>query len=120
VDDEDGVRQVLQRMLVAEGYTVIVAASGVEALELFVPQKDKIDLLITDVVMPEMSGQALAQKCSALRRTLKVLFLSGYTRDSLLSQRTFDEGTEFIEKPFTRQGITDHIDRILRSEQIVT
>jgi two-component system, cell cycle sensor histidine kinase and response regulator CckA len=107
-------------MLIAEGYTVIVAASGVEALELFVPQKDKIDLLITDVVMPEMSGHALAQKCTALRGTLKVLFLSGYTRDSLLSQRTFDEGTEFIEKPFTRQGITDHIDRILRSEQIVT
>jgi PAS domain S-box-containing protein len=120
VDDEAGIRQVLQRMLIAEGYTVIVAASGVEALELFVPQKDKINLLITDVVMPEMSGHALAQKCTALRGTLKVLFLSGYTRDSLLSQRTFDEGTEFIEKPFTRQGITDHIDRILRSEQAVT
>ena len=115
VDDEDGVRQVLQRMLVAEGYTVMVAASGVEALELFVPHKEKVDLLITDIVMPGMSGRALADKCSALRGTLKVLYLSGYTRDSLLSQRTFDEGTEFIEKPFTRRGIADHIERILRS-----
>jgi YesN/AraC family two-component response regulator len=102
-------------MLIAEGYTVMVAASGVEALELFVPQKDKVDLLITDIVMPGMSGHALAQKCSALRGTLRVLYLSGYTRDSLLSQRTFDEGTEFIQKPFTRQGIADHIERILGS-----
>ncbi|HEY3746699.1 MAG TPA: response regulator, partial [Gemmatimonadaceae bacterium] len=83
--------------------------------ELFVPQKDKVDLLITDIVMPGMSGHALAQKCSALRGTLRVLYLSGYTRDSLLSQRTFDEGTEFIQKPFTRQGIADHIERILGS-----
>ena len=102
-------------MLVAEGYTVIVAESGAEALELFAAQKDKVDLLITDIVMPKMSGHALAQKCSALRGTLKVLYLSGYTRDSLLSQRTFDEGTEFIEKPFTRRDIADHIERILRS-----
>jgi PAS domain S-box-containing protein len=115
VDDEAGVRQVLQRMLMAEGYTVIVAASGDEALELFAAQKDNVDLLITDIVMPKMSGHALAQKCSALRGTLKVLYLSGYTRDSLLSQRTFDEGTEFIEKPFTRRTIADHIERILRS-----
>jgi PAS domain S-box-containing protein len=115
VDDEPGVRQVLQRMLTAEGYMVIVAASGAEALELFMRQQDKVDLLITDIVMPKMSGHALAQKCSALRGTLKVLYLSGYTRDSLLSQRTFDEGTEFIEKPFTRRDIADHIERILRS-----
>ena len=115
VDDEAGVRQVLQRMLIAEGYSVIVAGSGAEALELFAPQKDKVDLLITDIVMPKMTGQALAKKCTAMRSNLKVLYLSGYTRDSLLSQRTFDEGTEFIEKPFTRRTIADHIERILRS-----
>jgi PAS domain S-box-containing protein len=115
VDDEAGVRQVLQRMLVAEGYDVIAAESGAEALELFVAHQDKVDLLITVIVMPKMSGHALAKKCTALRSTLKVLYLSGYTRDSLLSQRTFEEGTEFIEKPFTRRDIADHIEHILIS-----
>ena len=73
VDDEAGVRQVLERMLIAEGYSVIVAESGAEALELFVAQKDKVDLLITDIVMPNMSGHALGG-CSALRGTLKGLY----------------------------------------------
>ena len=76
-------------------------------------QQEKVDLLITDIVMPKMSGHALAQKCSALRGTLKVLYLSGYTRDSLLSQRTFDEGTEFIEKPFTERGLTTKVREVL-------
>ena len=105
----------MQRMLIAEGYAVVTAPNGAEALEVFAARKDEVDLLITDIVMPAMSGRALAQKCCALRDTLKVLYISGYTQDSLLSQQTFEEGTEFIEKPFTRDAILERIARVLRS-----
>jgi PAS domain S-box-containing protein len=115
VEDEAGVRHALQRMLTTEGYTVVTAANGAEAFELFAARKDEVDLLITDIVMPAMSGRALAQKCCALRENLKVLYISGYTRDSLLSQQTFEEGTEFIEKPFTRDAILERIARVLRA-----
>jgi two-component SAPR family response regulator len=57
----------------------------------------------------------LAQQCCGLRDKLKVLYISGYTRDSLLSQQTFEEGTEFIEKPFTRDAILERIARVLRA-----
>jgi PAS domain S-box-containing protein len=113
VEDEAAVRQALQRILAAEGYTVVTAASGPEALDLFAARKDEVELLITDIVMPVMSGRALAQKCLGLRDTLKVIYLSGYTKDSLLSQQTFEEGTEFIEKPFTREVILDRVARVL-------
>ncbi len=115
VEDEPAVRQALQRILSAEGYSVITAANGAEALELFAAKKAAVDLLITDLVMPKMGGRELARQCCDLRDTLKVIYLSGYTRDSLLSQQTFEEGTEFIEKPFTRDAILERIARVLRS-----
>lgn len=114
VEDEPAVQQALQRLLAGEGYTVRTATNGAEALELFVAEKDKIDLLITDIVMPAMDGRTLAEKCSALRDTLKVIYVSGYTRDSLLSQQTFEDGTEFIEKPFTRDAVLARISEVLR------
>jgi PAS domain S-box-containing protein len=115
VEDEAGVRQALQRILTADGYTVVTAANGAEALELFAARRQDIDLLITDLVMPGMGGRELARQCSALRDTLRVVYLSGYTRDSLLSQQTFEEGTEFIEKPFTRDVILERIARVIRA-----
>jgi PAS domain S-box-containing protein len=115
VEDEAAVRNALQRILIADGYTVITAGDGIEALKLFEAQKDEIDLLISDLVMPGMGGRELGRQCCLLRDKLKVIFISGYTRDSLLSQQTFDEGTEFIEKPFTRQAILDRIARVLRA-----
>lgn len=62
-----------------------------------------------------MDGRELARQCLGLRETQKVIYLSGYTRDSLLSQQTFEEGTEYIEKPFTRDGILERIGNVLRS-----
>jgi PAS domain S-box-containing protein len=115
VEDEPAVRQALQRILTGHGYTVVAAANGAEALELFIARKNEIDLLVTDIVMPAMDGRELARQCLALRDTLKVIYLSGYTRDSLLSQQTFEEGTEYIEKPFTRDAILERIAQVLRS-----
>jgi FixJ family two-component response regulator len=77
-------------------------------------RKGDIDLLMTDLVMPGVGGRELARQCTALGSSLKVIYLSGYTQDSLLSQETFEQGTEFIEKPFTREAILDRISRVLR------
>jgi PAS domain S-box-containing protein len=114
VEDEPAVQHSLQRILTADGYTVLTASNGTDALELFTARNRDIDLLITDLVMPGLGGRALAKECCALSDTLKVIYISGYTRDSLLSQQTFEEGTEFIEKPFTREIILDRIGRVLR------
>ena len=114
VEDEAGVRRALQRMLFAEGYTVVTAANGAEALDLFAARGNDFDLLITDLVMPAMDGRELARQCCALHRGLKVIYISGYTRDSLLSQQTFEEGMEFLEKPFTNDVILERIATVLR------
>jgi PAS domain S-box-containing protein len=115
VEDEPAVRSALERMLIAGGYKVVPAENGTEALKLFDAGKDDIDLLITDLVMPGIGGRDLARQCSAIRDSLKVIYISGYTRDSLLSPQTFEEGTEFIEKPFTSDAILDRIARVLQA-----
>jgi len=114
VEDEPAVRSALGRMLIAGGYKVISAENGTEALKLFGAAKDDIDLLITDLVMPSIGGRDLARQCTAIRDSLKVIYISGYTRDSLLSPQTFEEGTEFIEKPFTSDAILDRIARVMQ------
>jgi two-component system cell cycle sensor histidine kinase/response regulator CckA len=115
VEDEAAVRSALERMLIAGGYKVVTAPNGTEALKLFVARHDDIDLLITDLVMPGMGGRDLARQCSAIRDSLKVIYISGYTRDSLLSPQTFEEGTEFIEKPFRSDAILDRIAQVLQT-----
>ena len=113
VEDEPAVRQALQRLLTAEGYGVMTAANGAEGLDLFAHSKDQIDLLITDIVMPSMTGRVLAEKCRSLRENLKVIYVSGYTRDSLLAQQTFGDGEQLIEKPFTRETVLARISEVL-------
>ncbi|HET7612443.1 MAG TPA: MASE1 domain-containing protein [Gemmatimonadaceae bacterium] len=113
VEDEAAVRHALQRLLSAEGYSVLTASNGAEGLDLFSARKDEIELLITDIVMPAMTGQALADKCCSLRPALKVIYVSGYTRDSLLSQQTFADGTQLIEKPFTRETVLARISEVM-------
>ncbi len=113
VEDETAVRHALDRLLTAEGYAVLTASNGAEGLDLFMARKDDIELLITDIVMPAMTGQALADKCWSLRPTLKVIYVSGYTRDSLLSQQTFADGTQLIEKPFTRETVLARISEVM-------
>jgi len=115
VEDEAAVRSALERMLIAGGYKVVAAPNGAEALKLFAAHKDQIDLLITDLVMPGMGGRDLARQCSAIRDSLRVIYISGYTRDSLLSPQTFEEGTEFIEKPFRSDAILDRIAQVLQA-----
>ncbi|MCC7350341.1 MAG: response regulator [Phycisphaerales bacterium] len=101
VEDQSIVRKLMRRLLQAEGYTVLEAPHGREAIRVARAHSGPIDLLVTDVVMPEMSGQQLARELVALRPDLRVLFVSGYA-DSDLYHEVAGQGTgHFLQKPFT-------------------
>jgi signal transduction histidine kinase/CheY-like chemotaxis protein len=104
VEDEPAVREVASRMLGALGYRV-VAAPDAEAALSQLTTGDALDLLITDVVLPRMSGRELAERAAALRPGLKVLFISGYTDDMALQHRLIDSDAALLQKPFTAAGL---------------
>jgi signal transduction histidine kinase len=100
VEDEDLVRRLAVKILEEFGYTVITAANGEEGLRLCKEFDGPIDLLISDVVMPQMSGRQLAEHVSVLRPETKVLFMSGYTDDAIVRHGILEENMAFIQKPF--------------------
>jgi len=112
VEDEDSVRRVTVDTLRELGYTVIHASSGRAALALF-EQNNKIDLLFTDVVMPEMSGRALADEALKLRPDLKVLYATGYTRNAVVHNGMLDAGVAFMTKPFTMEQLAQKVRAVL-------
>lgn len=101
VEDEDGVRDLTQRVLERQGYKVLVARDGVEALTLYDNHKSEIDVLVTDVVMPRLGGSELVGKVRAQRSDLPVLFMSGYARNATIRGAPGDRRTRFLQKPFT-------------------
>jgi CheY-like chemotaxis protein len=110
VEDEDAVRSMVREALEARGYRVLVARNGVEALDLAGRYGDYIDLLVTDVVMPQMNGAELAQRLSHLRPGLRVLFVSGYTDDAVIRTGVLEARTAFLQKPFS----LDDLGRMVR------
>jgi PAS domain S-box-containing protein len=114
VEDEDAVRQVVRRILTRYGYTVLAASDGREALRIAEEHGGPIQLLVTDVVMPEMGGRELADRLLALRPSLRVLFTSGYTDDDILRRGVLLPGTAFLQKPFTADRITQKVREVLR------
>jgi len=101
VEDEEAVRAFAARALRNKGYTVIEAASGDQALELPEEQLNRVEVLISDVVMPGIDGPALAAALRERRKALKILFISGYAEDSLRQSMTEGEGVHFLPKPFS-------------------
>ncbi|HZZ81324.1 MAG TPA: response regulator [Gemmataceae bacterium] len=100
-EDEEAVRSVVQMTLESNGYTVLVAQSGQDALKLCQDFRAPIHLLITDVVMPQMSGRQLADRAVVERPEIKVLYLSGYTDDAIVRHGVLQAGMAFLQKPFT-------------------
>ena len=116
VDDEEALRKVATRSLEAAGYTVLTAAAGDEALLISAQHAGIIHLLLTDVFMPRMSGQTLAQALLKTRPMAKVLYMSGYADNAFIHHGVVDEGTHFIGKPFTATDITRKIRGVLDND----
>jgi two-component system, cell cycle sensor histidine kinase and response regulator CckA len=113
VEDEDAVRQSEVEFLSTIGYTVIFAANGKEALDLVRARANMIDLVITDVVMPQMSGPMLAENLASLRPDVKVLFISGHADDTVLQKGVADLAHDFLQKPFPLRSLAGKIREVL-------
>jgi len=119
VEDEDGVRSLVRRVLQESGYTVLEASRPNEALTTCQQYEGLIHLLFTDVVMPQMSGRELAEKLSPLRPEMKTLYMSGYTDVAILHHGVLDPGMPFLQKPFTTEAIAHKVRQVLDASPVV-
>jgi PAS domain S-box-containing protein len=113
VEDEEAVRRFAERVLSRGGYTVLMAAEGAEAMALSRQHPGIIHVLVTDLVMPRMSGSDLASRLMAERPGIRVLFISGYDRDEARTRGPMEAGTDFIEKPFSPEALLERMHRLL-------
>jgi len=109
VEDEDSVRQITRYVLEQAGYLVLDASGPYEALALFHRVEGQVNLLLTDVVMPAMSGTQLAAQLRQLRPGLITMFMSGYARNSGVSQANFQATDWFIQKPFSTSSLLSRV-----------
>ena len=117
VEDEEAVRGLARRILERQGYAVLEARGGREALALAATHDGAIDLLLTDIVMPGMNGRLLAEQLLDAHPELRVLYMSGYTDDEIVRRGMFDRGTGFLEKPFSAETLARAIRAALDAER---
>jgi PAS domain S-box-containing protein len=115
-EDDETVRGLVRRVLTGYGYKVLEAADGDSALLICREHPEPIAMLLTDVIMPETSGPQLANKLSQLRPDIKVLYMSGYTDDSIVHHGGLESGINFLQKPFTPAVLMHKIRQVLMSE----
>jgi PAS domain S-box-containing protein len=113
VEDEESVRQLVRETLAAKGYRVVEADNGESGVAVAAKHQGKIDLVITDVVMPGMGGRELVKQLAQTRPETKVLYLSGYTEDAIVSEGTIESGAAFLQKPFTLQNLSRKVREVL-------
>jgi PAS domain S-box-containing protein len=116
-EDDRPVRELIARLLRNAGYTVMAAGNGHEAVEAAQVHAGSIDLLMTDVIMPDMNGRALSQQLLDTIPDLPTLFISGYTASVIAHHGVLDEGVEFLEKPFTQRGLLAKVRAVLGRAQ---
>jgi len=113
VEDEQSVRELVRDTLIGKGYRVVEAENGETGLTMAAKHEGNIDLVITDVVMPGMGGREMAQRLTETHPKIKVLYLSGYTEDTVVSEGAAESGTAFLQKPFTLQHLSRKVREVL-------
>jgi signal transduction histidine kinase/CheY-like chemotaxis protein len=116
VEDEEALREVTERIFTRNGYRVLTAANGAEALALVSRHEGEIHLLVTDVVMPKMLGKEVAERVRELRPDIEVLFMSGYAQPVLASQGRLDPGVALVDKPFSEAALLDKAGQVLNGD----
>jgi PAS domain S-box-containing protein len=117
VEDEDSVRRLARRVLESEGYTVLEAINGEDALRIAADYGGVVDLLLSDVVMPELGGRLLAERLTATRPGTEVLFISGYTDDEILRRGLLERGQHLLQKPFTATALAHEVRSVLDAKR---
>ena len=117
VEDEPSILKMTKKMLEMMGYKVLAADGPVDALQYAFEFKGEINLLLTDVIMPEMDGRRLSEKILEHFPNIQCLFMSGYTDDVIATSGVLDEGMHFIQKPFTSNMMSDKLEQIFRNQQ---
>jgi CheY-like chemotaxis protein len=117
VEDEDGVRELIWKILTDHGHTVLEARHGKDALSVAAGYEHPIQLLLSDVVMPEMGAGELADQLLAQRSELKVLFISGYTSDEVVRRGITRKDAAFIQKPFTTEELMRKVREVLDKDE---
>lgn len=115
VDDEKPLRELIQLLLESQGFEVFTAESGKSAIETACLPEANIDILITDIIMPQMNGKDLANRICAIRPFIKVVFVSAYSAELLFSNNMCPEGCDIIRKPFTREALLNRIAQVWSS-----
>ncbi|MBI3722612.1 response regulator, partial [bacterium] len=113
VEDDESVRSLVQTVLAQQGYAVIEATTGNDALRLWQESGSDVDLVVTDVVMPEMGGDSLVKQLRAVHPKVRVLFMSGYTQSGIVKHGVLVPETEFIQKPFTPASLMQKVRAVL-------
>jgi len=116
VEDEESVRQLVREVLQSKGYKVLEADRGDTALRVAAAHAGRIDLLISDIVLPGMAGQELGKQLLANNPVTKVLYLSGYTEEAVVHQGMLDAGAAFLQKPFMLQALARKVRDVLNAK----
>jgi two-component system, cell cycle sensor histidine kinase and response regulator CckA len=116
VEDDANVRRLVVAILQRSGYRVIAPETAPEALRICDDPSTPLDLLLTDMVLPETDGAAVAEKAVASRPNLRVLFMSGYTEHPVLRHPGFDRGAPFLQKPFTNAALMAKVREVLQPQ----
>jgi DNA-binding NtrC family response regulator len=118
VEDEEGVRGLTRQLLQRHGYTVLEAEHGQDALLLCERYSGPIHLLLSDVVLAQMSGRELVERLIPLRPEMKVLYMSGYSDEAIVHHGVLKPGTAFLQKPFTTESLMRKVREVLDQKRI--